>query len=119
MARFRAPRFRASSQRRVKSLLCLALMLGPQSIGPRGTVVSEARGECGCAPAAAVPTQTYRLDYQTVYDERQVTEQRVSYETVYDTKTYTVQKPVWETQTQERRYTVQRPVWETQPRLRR
>jgi hypothetical protein len=78
-----------------------------------------ATAECGCgAPVAAPPvaTQTYRLDYQTVYDERQVTAERVSYETVYDTKTYTVQKPVWETQTRERRYTVQKPVWETQTR---
>lgn len=79
------------------------------------------RAQCGCAPApvvaaAPVVTETYRLDYQTVYDEKQVTAYRVEYETVYETKTYTVQKPVWETQTQEKRYTVQRPVWETQTR---
>jgi hypothetical protein len=70
MARFGALRFRAASQRRVKSLLCAALVLGPQSLGHQPAVMSEARGECGCAPSAAVPTQTYRLDYQTVYDER-------------------------------------------------
>ena len=94
MARFGAPRSRAASQRRLTSLLCAALVLGPQSIAPHVPAIREARGECGCAPSAAVPTQTFRLDYQTVYDERQVTEQRVSYETVYDTKTYAVQKPV-------------------------
>ena len=51
---------------------------------------------CGGAPVASAPvtSQTYRLDFQTVYDERQVEAVRVSYETVYDTKTYTVTKPV-------------------------
>ena len=79
-----------------------------------------ARSQCGCGTPVAAPapvaTQTYRLDYQTVYDERQVTAYRIEQETVFDTQTYTVQKPVWETQTQERRSTVQRPVWETQTR---
>ena len=76
--------------------------------------------QCGCAPAvpAAMPatTQTYRLEYRTVYDEQQVTAYRIETETVYDEKTVTVQKPVWETETRERRYTVQKPVWETQTR---
>jgi hypothetical protein len=87
-------------------------------IAPSAPVMQRAAGQCGgCGPAPApVVTQTYRLEYRTVVDERQVTAERVSYETVYDTKTYTVQKPVWETQTQERRYTVQKPVWETQTR---
>ena len=48
--------------------------------------------QCGCAPAvpAAVPaampatTQTYRLEYRTVYDEQQVTAYRIETETVYD-----------------------------------
>ena len=71
---------------------------------------------CGQPAAAPVVTQTYRLDYQTVYDDQQVTAYRTVYETVYDTQTYTVQKPVWETEARERRYTVQRPVWETQNR---
>ena len=71
---------------------------------------------CGQAITAPVVSQSYRLDYQTVYDEQQMTAYRMTYETVYDTKTYTVQKPVWETETRERRYTVQRPVWETQNR---
>ena len=91
----------------VASLLCLA-------------ATGSARAQCCGTPVVAAPppvvTQTYRLDYQTVYDERQVTANRVTYETVYDTRTYTVQRPVWETQTQERRSTVQRPVWETQNR---
>jgi hypothetical protein len=87
-------------------------------VAPSAPVMQQAEGQCGgCGPAPApVATQTYRLEYRTVFDERQVTAERVSYETVYDTKTYTVQKPVWETQTQERRYAVQKPVWETQTR---
>ena len=40
--------------------------------------------------SAPVVSQTYRLDFQTVYDEQQMTAYRMSYETVYDTKTYTV-----------------------------
>ncbi|NDH93012.1 MAG: hypothetical protein EBZ13_00390, partial [Planctomycetia bacterium] len=51
---------------------------------------------CGQSIPAPVATQTYRLDYQTVYDEQQVTAYRTVYETVYDTQNYTVQKPVWE-----------------------
>src|SRR6056300_298314 len=82
-----------------------------------GLVATPATAACCGQPVAApVATQTYRLDYQTVYDEQQVTAYRTVYETVYDTQTYTVQKPVWETETRERRYTVQRPVWETQNR---
>lgn len=83
-------------------------------------IPAAGRGQCcdSAAPVMAAPTpvatQTYRLDYQTVFDEQQVTAFRVESETVYDNRTYTVQKPVWETQTQERRYTVQKPVWETQ-----
>ena len=96
--------------RRVRALVCGAMMF--PLVAP-----AAARAQCcGEAVPAPVATQTYRLDFQTVYDEQQVTAYRVSYETVYDTKTYTVQKPVWETQTSERRYTVQRPVWETQTR---
>ena len=94
----------------VRSALCTVVVLAPQ-------MPSIARAQCcGEAASAPVATQTYRLDFQTVYDEQQVTAYRVSYETVYDTKTYTVSRPVWETQTSERRYTVQRPVWETQTR---
>jgi len=101
---------RSISSRRIRAVVCGAMMLSL-------TTPTFARAQCcGEAAAAPVATQTYRLDFQTVYEEQQVTAYRVSYETVYDTQTYTVQKPVWETLTQERRYTVQRPVWETQTR---
>jgi len=63
------------------------------------SVPVAARGQCGCSTPVSAPapvaTQTYRLDYQTVYDERQVTAYRIEQETVFDTQTYTVQKPVW------------------------
>ncbi|MBM4022790.1 MAG: hypothetical protein FJ284_11230, partial [Planctomycetes bacterium] len=98
------------------SPVCVAVLVGVTIAGAR-PVVAQCCGGGVVAPApTAAPVQTYRLDYQTVYDERQVNAYRVDYETVYDARTYTVQKPVWETQTQERRYTVQRPVWETQTR---
>lgn len=71
----------------------------------------SATAQCCVQPVAPpVATQTYRLDYQTVYDEEQVTAYRTVYETVYDTQTYTVQKPVWETETRERRYTDRKSV---------
>ena len=47
--------------------------------------------------------QTYRIVYQTVYDERQVTAYRVEYETVYEEQKVTSYRPEWETRTQERR----------------
>jgi len=114
MSLFHARSRRSLNTRRMQSVLCAALVLAPQS----PLVPQIARAQCcgETAPAAPVATQTYRLDFQTVYDEQQMTAYRVSYETVYDTQNYTVQKPVWETQTQERRYSVQRPVWETQNR---
>ena len=95
--------------RRVRALVCGAMIF---PLVTPGSALAQCCGEMAPAPVA---TQTYRLDFQTVYDEQQVTAYRVSYETVYDTKTYTVQKPVWETQTSERRYTVQRPVWRRKP----
>ncbi len=108
---------RSSTLRRIQAFASALLVVIPQSLALQTAALPLARAECGCGAApVAAPTQTYRLDYQTVYDDRQVTAERVTYETVYDTRTYTVQKPVWETQTQERRYTVQRPVWETQTR---
>ena len=96
---------RTSFLKQVHAVICAVLVFAPQ-------MPSVARAQCcGEAASAPVATQTYRLDYQTVYDEQQVTAYRVSYETVYDTKTYTVTKPVWETQTSERRYTVQDPTY--------
>jgi len=110
-----SPASRTQAFRRLKSAVCAALVLAPQS--PLAIYSAQAQAQCcGQAVPAPVATQTYRLDFQTVYDEQQMTAYRVSYETVYDTQTYSVQRPVWETQTQERRYTVQRPVWETQNR---
>jgi len=76
----------------------------------------DAVAQCCGQISTPVMTQTYRLDYKTVYEEEKVTAYRVTYKTVYDDRVYTVQKPVWETQTQQRRYTVQKPVWETQTR---
>lgn len=90
--------------------------VGALGLAPLLAGGSAAAQCCGQPVAPPVATQTYRLDYQTVYDEEQVTAYRTVYETVYDTQNYTVQKPVWETETRERRYTVQRPVWETQTR---
>ncbi|MBT6920293.1 MAG: hypothetical protein HN985_11275, partial [Planctomycetaceae bacterium] len=60
---------------------------------------------CGQPVIAPVVSQSYRLDYQTVYEEQKMTAYRMTYETVYDSKTYTVQKPVWETETRQRSYT--------------
>jgi hypothetical protein len=91
---------------------------------------------CSATAAAqaqtVVPCQTYRLEYQTVVEERQVTAYRVDLETVYDEQQVTTYRPVWETECRERRYrvakpvvetsereeryTVQKPVWETQVR---
>ena len=76
----------------------------------------DAVAQCCGQTSTPVMTQTYRLDYKTVYEEEKVTAYRVTYKTVYDDRVYTVQKPVWETQTQQRHYTVQKPVWETQTR---
>ncbi|MDD4789001.1 MAG: hypothetical protein PHO07_17665, partial [Pirellulales bacterium] len=39
--------------------------------------------------------QTYRIVYQTVYDERQVTAYRVEYETVYEEQKVTSYRPEW------------------------
>jgi YTV protein len=57
--------------------------------------------------------QSYRLVYQTVYDQKQVTEYRVDYETKCDPVQVTSYKPVWETSVKTRKYTVARPVNET------
>src|SRR5687768_3270264 len=60
--------------------------------------------------------ETYRLECQTVYEERQVTAYRMETETVYDQIQVTRKVPVWETEQRERRYTVSRPVQETSVR---
>jgi hypothetical protein len=109
---------RCSARASVNRLLPFLMKAGVSLCGLSAflTATPSAAQCCGQAITAPVVSQSYRLDYQTVYDEQQMTAYRMTYETVYDTKTYTVQKPVWETETRERRYTVQRPVWETQNR---
>src|SRR5262245_25361088 len=37
-----------------------------------------------CCPREVYPTQAFRLVYQTVYDQQQVTAYRLEYETVYE-----------------------------------
>ena len=80
---------RSSALRRLQTFASAVLVVIPQSLALQSPALPSARAECGCgAPAAvAAPTQTYRLDYQTVYDERQVTANRVTYETVSGTCT--------------------------------
>ncbi len=78
-----------------------------------------AQAEVFCPSSAYMPCgdgQVYRLVYQTVYDQQQVTAYRVEYETVYEEQQVTRYRPVWETQTQQRRYRVARPVVETSER---
>jgi hypothetical protein len=94
-----------------------------------------AHGQVGCPPAVPIVCesgQTYRLVYQTVYEQQEVTAYRIEQETVYDEQQVTTYRPVWETQYRECRYkvgrpvtetsyreetyTVSRPVWETQER---
>lgn len=65
---------------------------------------------------AAMPVTTYRLDYQTVYEDRAVTAYRLENETVYEEREVTSYKPVWETQVREKRYMVAKPVYETSER---
>jgi hypothetical protein len=65
---------------------------------------------------SCVPVQTYRLEYQTVYEQRQATAYRIEYENVCEERQVTSYKPVWETAVRENRYTVARPVTETAER---
>jgi hypothetical protein len=62
------------------------------------------------------PVQTYRLEYQTVCEQRQVTAYRIEYENVCEERQVTTYKPVWETAVRENRYTVARQVAETAER---
>jgi YTV len=73
------------------------------------------------APAFAqeccsTPSQTYRIEYKTECEQRQVTAYRIEYETVCEERQVTSYKPVWETAVRENRYTVARPVTETSVR---
>src|ERR1700683_4857789 len=77
--------------------------------------VAVAQSPCGGEPCGQ-PCQTFRLQYSTVYEERQVTAYKVEVDTVYQERQVTSYRPVWETQTRERRYTVARPIFETSER---
>ena len=73
--------------------------------------------DCPSSACLTCPTgQTYRIVYQTVYEQRQYTAYRVEYETVCDERQVTTYKPIWETAVRENRYTVARPVMETSQR---
>ena len=73
-------------------------------------------GDLRPRPLPRSACQTYRLVYQTVYDQQQVTAYRIETETVYDEQQQTTYRPVYETEMRERRYTVARPVTETSER---
>jgi hypothetical protein len=60
--------------------------------------------------------QAYRLVYQTVYDQQEITAYRIENELVYDEQQQTTYRPVYETELREQRYTVTRPVTETSER---
>ncbi len=78
---------------------------------------SVAAQDCPSAACLTCPTgQTYRIVYQTVYDQQQHTAYRIEYETVCEERQVTSYKPVWETAVRENRYTVARPVMETSER---
>ena len=80
---------------------------------------APAAAQVGCPSSACLTCpsgQTYRIVYQTVYEQRQFTAYRVEYETVCEERQVTTYKPVWETAVRENRYTVARPVVETAER---
>lgn len=74
--------------------------------------VAQAPTACMTCPSG----QTYRIVYQTVCEQRQVTAYRIEYETVCEERPVTTYKPIWETAVRENRYTVARPVMETAER---
>ena len=78
---------------------------------------AAAQESCPSSACLTCPTgQTYRIVYQTVYEQRQFTAYRIEYETVCEERQVTTYKPVWETAVRENRYTVARPVMETAER---
>lgn len=62
---------------------------------------------CGCSWPA------YKLQCQTVYEERPVTAYRTVAETYQVERQITTLRPVWETSVRERRYRVEKPLVET------
>jgi len=101
----------------MKKFFSLLAAAGYVVVGNVPSIYAQCQG-CGAPPSvvSAVPVTTYRLDYQTVYEDRVVTAYKIENETVYDEREVTVLKPVWETQLREKRYTVQKPVYETSER---
>jgi hypothetical protein len=79
-------------------------------------VALTALGSVSAASAQCCTQQVYRLSYQTVFDEQQVTAFRIENETVYEQRKVTSYKPVYETEMRERRYMVAKPVYETSER---
>lgn len=93
----------------VRFLLVLSFLLA--------TASSVAAQDCPSTACLTCPTgQTYRIVYQTVYDQRQFTAYRIEYENVCEERQVTTYKPVMETAVRENRYTVARPVMETAER---
>ena len=77
---------------------------------------AQAAGCAACSsPACCLNCQgqEYRLVYQTVYEQHQVTACRIEYETVCEERHETRYRPITETATREQRYTVARPIVET------
>ena len=77
---------------------------------------APAAGQDACPSTACLTCpcgQTYRIVYQTVYEQQQYTAYRVEYETVCEQRPVTTYQPIWETAVRENRYTVARPVMET------
>jgi len=75
-----------------------------------------AAAQLGCPSSACITSgdgQAYRLVYQTVYDQQEVTAYRIEYETVCEEQQVTTYRPVWETCERQECYTVRRPVYET------
>lgn len=79
-------------------------------------LASSGAAQSCCDSGAVTCGQTYRLVYQTVCEQRQVTAYRIEYENVCEERQVTAYKPVWETAVRENRYTVARPVYETAER---
>jgi len=78
---------------------------------------ASAQIDCPSSACLTASTgQTYRIVYQTVYEQRQYTAYRIEYETVCEQRQVTSYKPVWETAVRENRYTVAKPVLETSER---
>lgn len=81
--------------------------------GSLSLVAALAQGTLAQAQECCTPQQVYRLEYQTVYEQQEMTAFRVEYDTVFDEQQVTSYRPVYETQMQERRTIVRTPLVET------